>query len=574
MKFNKLAPGLEFIYQEFLAHGAEGAAREAELCGLTGVDTTARMPRMHVFLEFIPEARLSNLKDHGAVLHAGGGCVRTATVPLESLADLSDDPEIEYIAPSHQVHACIDVAAVSIGIDLMRARWGNGIGNGEGVLIGIIDTGIDPTHRAFSGRIDRIWDQTLPGKGLPEGNFGEELLGDGILKSTDSQGHGTHVAGIAAGQDSQFMGVAPAAHIIVVKALPGTLGLSAGINYVFRIAGQLDMPAVVNVSWGSHGDAHDGTDPLSRMIDYWARPGRIVCCAAGNEGQRDIHAGVDISPGSSEEIAVQSDALPINIEAWCAAEAQLRMSVVSPSGQATPVEPLAPAPAKDPYTLPEGRARLVTRKDPGNQHHHMKVSIRPTSARPGYQWRLHLENVGTEAVYVDAWLANVREVREDVRFIGPGVVRGMRIGSPGAATSAITVASYTTRTSWRCQDGCEKSLPLTPGAISDFSSDGPRRDGAPKPDLAAPGAMIISCRSHAYTATTDWLIDDDYMIMGGTSMACPFVAGLAALMLERQPSLDPLQLKEIMRVHCVRAGHTPDDFDTKWGFGLIDASYL
>jgi subtilisin family serine protease len=180
---------------------------------------------------------------------------------------------------------------------------------------------------------------------------------------------------------------------------------------------------------------------------------------------------------------------------------------------------------------------------------------------------------------VDAWLAKGADVNTKGKFIGPEAEPSMRIGSPGAATSAITVASFTTRNEWLLANGNREDVPLEVDTISNFSSDGPRRDDYPKPDVAAPGAMIISCRSSDYQPPSRWAIDSDYTICAGTSIACPFITGIAALLLGRQSKssegLDPADLKSILREHCVdAAGNLPGTFDRKWGYGLIDASEL
>lgn len=120
--------------------------------------------------------------------------------------------------------------------------------SGDGVIVGIVDTGIDPNHPDFVGRILRIWDQTVSGPGVAEGSFGLELTGPLISASRDTDGHGTHVAGIAAGAGTKFSGVAPKANFVIVKTSFQDAHIADGIRYIFRVAEQPGRPAVVNLS--------------------------------------------------------------------------------------------------------------------------------------------------------------------------------------------------------------------------------------------------------------------------------------------------------------------------------------
>jgi subtilisin family serine protease len=122
------------------------------------------------------------------------------------------------------------------------------------------------------------------GPGVAEGSYGLELSGASNESSKDTDGHGTHVAGIAAGAGAKYGGVAPKATLVIVKTDFQDAQIAEGIRYVFRVAGELGLPAVVNLSLGGHFDAHDGSDSLSQLINQESGPGRIVCCAAGNEG--------------------------------------------------------------------------------------------------------------------------------------------------------------------------------------------------------------------------------------------------------------------------------------------------
>ncbi|MGH9283431.1 MAG: S8 family serine peptidase, partial [Acidimicrobiales bacterium] len=364
--------------------------------------------------------------------------------------------------------------------------------------------------------------------------------------------------------------------------------IADGIRYVFRVAKALKRPAVVNLSLGGQADAHDGTDELAQVINEQVGPGRIVCCAAGNAGNDNIHAQVLMREGRTRTIAFATlRRLPNEppfvaaFNGWYPGDDEVSVAVVSPSDEQTPFQPVLTqgSPVRD-YELPEGAVRIITPgPDPANRDHNFFVLVEPaptappapgTPPVPRRPWRLRLEGgkIGNGAV--DVWC-----VDDSVAILtGPAVVDSMKVGTPGAASGAITLASYTTRVEWKDIFGEPHFGGLELDDISDFSSEGPRRDGARKPDLAAPGAMIVSSLSVHSGVPPAALIDDRHTIMAGTSMACPFVAGVVALLLQRQPKLAPKKAKALLRAACAIPGRKAGSYDPKWGYGLLDAERL
>ena len=110
--------------------------------------------------------------------------------------------------------------------------------------------------------------------------------------------------------------------------------------------------------------------------------------------------------------------------------------------------------------------------------------------------------------------------------------------------------------------------------ISDFSSEGPLRNGAQKPDVAAPGSVIICSLSSHSAVTPDILVDSWNRIMQGTSMACPFVSGTVALLLQRDKKLTPEKVKDLLKAHSAIPGKPAGTWDPKWGYGLLNANDL
>ena len=211
----------------------------------------------------------ADLAGDGVEINQPTGGVRTGIVDLDALDALSENPAVRRIVPARRLRLLMDVAKTKVGVPAFRKKTKL---SGKGVVIGIVDTGIETDHPAFAGRILRLWDQTLNGSGVSEGGYGAELQPPLVEISRDTVGHGTHVAGIAAGEDPVYEGVAPGADLVIVKSDLMTAHIADGVRYIFRVARDLGRPAVVNLSLGGHGDAHDGTDSLSTVIASGSGP--------------------------------------------------------------------------------------------------------------------------------------------------------------------------------------------------------------------------------------------------------------------------------------------------------------
>lgn len=586
MRYDKLSPTLAVLLDDFNRGGRAGLRVHRQQLGLVSVEPMAKPPRVVMFVHLAPDADSAGLARLGVELNGGHGhgVIRTGIVALDDLDRLTEDPAVRLVVPARPLRLLMDVAPAAVRLPEFRAASGL---TGRGVIVGIVDSGIQVDHPSFTGRIHRLWDQTLNGRGVPEGRYGVELLPSMQHLSRDTIGHGTHVAGIAGAADEVYPGVAPEAELVVVKSDLLTAHIADGIRYVFRIASETGGPAVVNLSLGGHGDSHDGADSLSAVIEEAVGPGRIVCCAAGNEGNDNIHAQVLLRQDRTRTISCvlrerrgNEAAFAAVFNGWYSGQDALAVAVVSPSDEQTPFQPVVTAgsPVRD-YSLPEGSVRVITPgPDPSNGDHNFLVLVEP-AAKPAPAaaspvasgaWRLRLQGTRVTKGTADLWSVDPSVAQ----FSGRTVVDSMKIGSPGAATSAVTVASFTTKVEWQDMFGQRHQSGLELDDISDFSSEGPRRDGVEKPEVAAPGAMIAAALSVHSGVAHGALVDDRHAIMAGTSMATPFVSGLVALLLERDPELDPEGIKELLRRNSAIPGHAAGSYQPKWGYGLIDAGEL
>jgi subtilisin family serine protease len=573
MRREKLSPGLLLAFEDYQREGEEALTLHRRSLGLIAPKNAIKPSRTVVFVYCDEQADFSHLSQYGIKVNQSSGAVRTAYLPVQDLEALSEEAAITRIKPSRKMYLRMDVAPGKVKLPEFKNNSGL---TGKGVIIGIVDSGIDPKHPAFEGRILRIWDQTLPGSGVKEGGYGAELRDSQITISQDTNGHGTHVAGIASGVDNNYGGVAQEAELLIVKTDLQDAHIADGVRYIFRIAEEMGRPAVVNLSLGGHADAHDGSDSLSKIIDAESGPGKIVCSAAGNEGNDNIHGQIVVAGNSKSTMRFsvpQNQVGIIWLNAWYSSKEKLEVSVRSPNGFVTPYQAVATEgnPAQE-YELPDSKIQIVTPdKDPANDDYNFFVQIRGTGVTPvqGGIWQLRLRNNSSEEIRLDVWAL---DDHSSVAFTGKSIQDAMKIGSPGCAAKAITVASYTTKAEYTDIDGKERKMGLECNDISEFSSEGPLRNGVQKPDIAAPGAMIGSCLSSAANFPRSMIVNSKYVMLAGTSMATPFVTGVVALLLQRDPKLEPDKIKEILKANSSIPDKDLGCFDNKWGFGLIDLS--
>lgn len=577
MKPERIDPALLGVLQDVDQFGTPGLVPHSATIGVHATTGTVRPDSAVIFLHCDEHASFDSLRPRGVHVNQPQGTVRTASVPLTMIGELSQQDSVRRIIGARYLRPLMDVAQARAGVPPLVQRTGL---KGRNVLIGIIDSGIDAQHPAFGQRVLRIWDQTLPGSGVTGAPYGSELSAAQFQTSRDTHGHGTHVASIAAGDDALFPGIAPAADLIIVKTDFQDAHLADAVQYIFRLADEMQRPAVINMSLGGHADAHDGTDSLSQIIDSESGPGRIVCCAAGNEGNDNIHAQTICPPGGSRSLrfrAPPNTLMSAVLNGWYHGNgAALEVAVRSPGRFVTPFQPVGST-MPQVHVLGDARVRIANlAADPANGDPNFWIEIQGPGfgapVRAGI-WQLLLRNPSAATAAVDVWALS--DEHNSLGFSGTSISDKLKIGSPGSAAEAVTVAAVTTsKISWTDSVGNSHQVGLTPNTIADFSSEGPLRNGAEKPDLAAPGAMIVAALSQFASARPADIVDAKHQVMAGTSMATPLVSGLVALLLERDPTLSPSQLKTMLRGHSTIPGQPAGSFDPKWGFGLIDASRL
>lgn len=564
-----------------------------------------------------PEA----LTQSGAKILSRIGRVYAIEAPSAALPSLvSLDKMLDIEAP-RRYQTTLDLASGDSKAAVTRDRYGL---DGQGVIIAVIDTGLDIRHQDFrnedgSTRVLFFLDLSTPPEesGVPpvidpDGNlidghggtvYDRSLLNQVLNNETlpfpkDFVGHGTHVAGIAASNgratasglpSGRYAGVAPNADLIIVDAdsEPGSFTdaeLLSALEFVSERAQALGKPVVINISIGGQSGPHDGTGPVEEAISTLSgtnKPGVAVILSAGNDGSRDLHAAGQLQTELSFDLLVpphlfQEGEGNASLELYSDNAQGLSLLVVSPLGES--FGPLSPG--EEPL-IREGTSGRVSisfgAPEGATTSAFLNIAETPLVGVQNGLWKIL---VSGEASRVDLWLTGTDLGATRLQSL---LEPDGRLSSLACAKGAISVASYTTREGWRRPDGGETHTGLSIQAISAFSSFGPTRLKELRPDIAAPGEFVLSSMSNDAPSTSldsvffgvpaDLRIGDDGLhgALRGTSMSAPHVAGLVALLFSIDPTLDVEEIRKILWLTARADAETTLTLpNTRWGFGKLD----
>ncbi len=525
---------------------------------------------------------------------------------LRALRALSRRPEVLRLEAQPPRRPRLDLSRPDTRAD--QVERGDGLPlplDGAGVIVALVDTGVDFRHPDFltergRTRVQLLWDQAFGSGSPPPGQTVGSLcdrdsLVRGTCTSVDLVGHGTHVAATMASSGQAFRGMAPAADIMAVASLDFAL-LVESVDWLFQQAAERGQPMVVNLSLGGHYGPHDGTSLEERALSALTGPGRIVLASAGNEGADLIHLGHDPRGETGKtyfEVFSGLDVSAALFTTWLAPGAALDFAVgVERDGQVVAETPFSPAtgPARQ-LALADGGTPLgrvtfqpAAGADPENGKQQLDIAVEPEPGAfagdpAGYEWYLKVRGQGS----FDSWSAAAGFFTPPARFSareGPGLVPGdnrLSVGMPATAPGVLAIGAYATRASWTDAHGERQEHPeTTAGALSFFSSHGPSADPArtgQKPLVAAPGEFIGAAMSQSSGELSPGTrLDEGHVLMRGTSMSCPHAAGVVALMLQADPQLDPARAAEILAATARRDAWTGEALpDEGWGHGKLDA---
>lgn len=482
------------------------------------------------------------LKDFGVNIVYLTGHYAILTVPGAFVRRLSEFTEIIYVEMPKSLYFTVSNGVRTSCINpVQNNSFPGGMLTGEGVICACIDSGIDIYNNVFRNndgttRILELWDQNFEGN-PPEGySIGSVFTGDDINEilreegngrinvttpGRDVSGHGTHVAGIMAGNfavdKNNNIGVATKSPILVVKlntstnnGFPRTTELMQAIDYVYKTSVKYQMPVSINISFGNSYGSHDGTSLLETFIDDISNLWKMtISIGTGNEGSSAGHALEVFSSGEQKKISftVGNYERNLNLQIWKTYEDEFEITINSP-GEVNGIRVNSV-----PGTLESriGNNKILVyygEPSPYSRFQEIYIEIIPYLVGDSYistgVWSLDVSAGRITSGRLDVWLPDAAALNENTRFTNPSPETTLTI--PSTSNSAISVGGY-------------NSLSY---AYADFSGRGfTRLTNQIKPDIVAPAVNVTSAA-----------VGGGVTEKSGTSMACPFVSGSAALLME------------------------------------------
>ncbi len=463
--------------------------------------------------------------------------------------------------------------------------------NGQGILIGIVDTGIDYTNALFQDetgntRIVSIWDQTAVAaqneSDIFDFQYGVEYTREQIdealsandpqtiVPQMDSNGHGTYLASIAAGSAdpvNDFIGAAPRSELVIVKLKEAKQNLKdffymsgeepmyqendimAGIAYVESIAQREQKPLVILLGIGSNQGSHTGAGPLSILLDDIATSiGRVVVVPAGNQAiaQHHFFGTTDslIEP-TRVEINVEEGITGFCMELWSYAPELVRVVVQSPTGQRSQGGfPVSEETQTTKFVF-ENTELALDYRIAGKESGDLLIFFRFSRPAEGI-WTVFVYPVNAITGEFHMWLPIQSLTGNDIRFVEPNP--DTTITMPGNIRLGITVGGYNALTEARFLE----------------SGRGFSGTGQVKPEFCAPAVDVFGAN-----------LRGGYAKQTGTSASAAITAGAAALVLEwgilrgNAPTMNSVEVRNFLIRGCKRESNRNYP-NTEWGYGKLN----
>ena len=533
----EVAPDLRKIDPSILFRSTPGAISALQ-------STPAQEPPVPVLIRLASDddALPDQVRNLGGTAQKIHPRIYAARLPEDATRYLSHRPAVLYMEPDRVVWPLLDVSRPAVSADIIQ----QGLPplpqsfRGDNTFVGIVDTGLSGTHPDFAGRIAHTFS-----------------VSPALDPLEDTNGHGTHVTGIAAGDGAAsagtYTGLAPGSQLLIGRAGAENFQTStiiAAINDFLLFAGA--TPVSINLSLGLFLGPHDGTSNFEFVVNSLATgtagSKRIITVAAGNERISDEHFRTTVPPFGivNQVVDFASGTTFVDIQIW--ADGDDEYSVTATMGTES-INLLSGTAG----TSPTGRISIGNKSStPPNGDTLIFLTFQPPPGTGTAGIRLtRTRNGGTGTV--DGYIDNFEGTFSGASEAGT-------ISEPANADAVIAVGSYNTKLGHFPTGSLD--------ALSSFSSFGPTRDGRIKPDIVAPGSFIWSTRSLAAPESNyHGIVDNNYAILAGTSMSAPHVAGIASLVWESNPALTGAQMRERLKRTADLQTPTPD---TTWGHGKVN----
>lgn len=541
----------------------------------------------------------------------------TARIPLDQIEEIRQKKFVRSLKASQRVRPCLEKTLAEIGNESTALITGSLAKGGKGVIVGIIDFGMDFAHKNFldetgHSRVLAIWDQTAKQNPMSPSRYGydygtlftqEEI--NSALKQKDpykalgygpspddllqTGAHGTYVADVAAGNGNASVGsvgkgVAPNADIVFVEAstkcvdapdagvggnsFGDSVQLAEAIKFIFAFAEERKQPCVINLSMGTNGGPHDGTTLVEKWIDCLVSKARnrAVVIAAANMFGKQLHASGKVLPDKPVELKWQifpNDSTSNEMEIWYSKADRFDVEVIRP-GDSVPIAGARFGEVRE-FPFWEHSTIVVAnrRDDSCNGDNTINIFL-DHELSPG-TWTIRLIGASVKDGKFDAWIERDETGPSQFKAAAAGdsyqIDDAITLGSIACGEKSIVVGSY---------DAHKAGEPLSPN-----SSSGRTRDDRKKPELSAPGEHVLAAYSGTRVRRNT---------LSGTSMSAPAVAGVVALMLaEAQSRNVSLSVDQVRDILIRTARRDPPavggDWDAdhgfwhpRYGFGRVSAT--
>ncbi|MEQ8156256.1 MAG: S8 family serine peptidase, partial [Clostridiaceae bacterium] len=530
----------------------------------------------------IPGASVGIIDQNRAVL---GSTLRDIEEVIKELGSI-----IIYVNPGAIFTLCQNSPVEASGVTSFYSSEFLGL-NGTGVIVGIIDTGIDYLNEEFinadgTSRILSIFDQTENSGGKIAGQLlGSEFTREDINKaiqekiagrnpysvvpSKDLIGHGTNMAGIvgARGKNLQLRGAAPNCDIAMVKIAEidqrtrdkycvygdapaySNVTLFLAINYLVNLKVKFSKPIVIYIPLGTNMSSHSGTSSIEQYIDEVSKiNGVTVVVPTGNEGQGSTHTTGSIrkqEESSNIELNVDKRQKNLRLEIWIPKPDKYSLSIISPSGEIMERIPPKLGESKELNFIYEQTRMTVQYSIPEEKSGDEKILVIARNIKEGiWLFRLTGEFVST-GVY-DVWLSQREILAPETAFIKS--VPSITLTTPSSSQGAISVSFYNQNND----------------SIEEDSGRGYTTKNAIKPDFAAGGIKALTTDPGGGTT-----------VISGSSVAGAVTAGCVAILLEWGivKGNDTELYGEKVKTYMIRGTlkRPGDEYPNPyWGYGIIN----
>ncbi|MDZ4846935.1 MAG: S8 family serine peptidase [Chitinophagales bacterium] len=566
----------------------------------------------------------------------GYGEYSSVTIPLVSLEAFLKSPAVKGVENGERELVGLSDTAIIVNCVLPIHHGDFPLDTsylGDGVIMGIIDFGIDFNHPDFKKsngdtRIRYLWDQNVANVNSPMPYaYGQEWTefeinaGQCTHIETGNAGHGTTVCGIAAGNgracNGRYVGMAPNTDMIVVAFNFGRPFLSSfmdAADYIFKKADAMGKPCVINASLGAYWGSHDGRDPAGLLINSLLeeRSGRSLVCAAGNAGNLAFHLGYDVTADTSFTwFAYDPSFSDYYFDFW--ADTQAFNKVYFAIGTDNPAT-WSNVGLSNFLNVVNNYTFNVVNGDTVASYNFVQVDSNGTylgnvstniyQAQGRYNIEVRVTGPSNPAHYysfittgsgrIDGWNSAISDLaiyssemvtslpdsitRPDiVHYKLPDATQNI-VSSFTCSEKVIAVGNFTNRKSY---PDCDSNLTInasTPGEIFFSSSIGPNRRGFTKPDISATGDFTVSAGNASIIGALgsgSFKVgycpsgNCPYMRNGGTSMASPIVAGIAALYLQKNPNADWREIKDAIVLSAISDSFTGVVPNNTYGNGKV-----